>query len=171
MMLRTSRLWTIVSVAMLMTPSLSWGLESDSKKPIQIEADSANMDDGEKRATYRGNVILKQGSMRLDADKVTIRQKISKNKGDALFADGRPAKFKQKVEGKPGTYVRGRGNRIEYYSKSALLYLIGNASLTQDGDVFKSDRITYNRNKSLIQGGAAAKGKKRVRITIKSKND
>lgn len=160
-----------ITVITLAIPGASWALQSDSKKPIQIEADSADMNEDKKRATYRGNVILKQGSMRLNADKVTIQQNLSRNRGDALYAYGRPAKFRQEVDGKPGAFVHGRGNRIEYYSKSALLHLIGNASLTQEGDTFRSDRITYNRDKALLQGGAAAKGKKRVRITIKSETE
>jgi lipopolysaccharide export system protein LptA len=50
-----------------------------------------------------------------------------------------------------------------------MLYLIGNAVLTQGKDTFKSDRIAYDRKKSLIKGGTSAKGKQRVRVTIKSK--
>jgi lipopolysaccharide export system protein LptA len=170
-MSRIKLLQIILYLTVTTAPGLSWGLESDSRKPIQIDADSAAMDDGEKRVTYRGNVILTQGTMRLDADMLTIQQEKTGNKGDILFANGRPAKFRQEVEGKPGAFVLGRGNRIEYYSKSALLHLIGNASLTQDGNTIKSDRITYNRNKSLIQGGSAAKGKKRVHFTFKSQTD
>jgi len=142
-------------------------LESDSTKPIDITADSAEFLDGEKKVIYLGNVILKQGSMVLEADKVIIQEKISSKKGSSLYADGRPAKFKQKMAGKRGKYARGRANRIEYYSKSELIYLIGKASLTQDGNNIRSDRITYNRNESRIQGGKAAKGKQRVKFTVR----
>lgn len=170
-MSRIKLLQLILCLTITAIPGLSRGLESDSKKPIQIDADSAAMDDSEKRVTYRGNVILTQGSMRLNADTLTIQQKMSGGRGDALFANGKPAKFRQEIEGKKGSFVLGRGNRIEYYTKSALLHLIGNASLTQDGNTLTSDRITYNRNKSLIQGGGAAKGKKRVHFTFKSQTD
>ena len=159
----------ILSVVLLFSwmTQTAYGLESDSNKPIDITADSAEFLDGEKKVIYLGNVILKQGSMVLEADKVIIQEKVSSKKGNALYADGRPAKFKQKMAGKQGKYSRGRANRIEYYSKSELIYLIGKASLTQDGNKLRSDRITYNRNESRIQSGKAAKGKQRVKFTVK----
>jgi lipopolysaccharide transport protein LptA len=58
---------------------------------------------------------------------------------------------------------------MEYDVDSDMLYLIGNAVLNQDKDTFKSDRIAYDRKKSMIKGGTSAKGKHRVRVTIKSK--
>ena len=119
MKLSNKPLQIIAFTAALTASWPAWSLNSDAKQPIQIEADSAEMDDGNKRTTYRGHVVLTQGSMRLEADKVTIQQS-STTKGDGLFADGRPAKFKQEIDGKPGKYIRGRGNRIEYYTKSEL---------------------------------------------------
>ena len=46
--------------------------------------------------------------------------------------------------------------------------MIGDSVLFQGKDSFKSDRITYDRTKSLVRAGASAKGKQRVRISIES---
>ncbi|OQX44175.1 MAG: lipopolysaccharide transport periplasmic protein LptA, partial [Candidatus Sedimenticola endophacoides] len=51
---------------------------------------------------------------------------------------------------------------------SEILYLIGDAVLSQGKDSFKSDRITYDRVKAVVKAGASAKGKQRVRATISS---
>jgi lipopolysaccharide export system protein LptA len=45
----------------------------------------------------------------------------------------------------------------------------GDAVVIQGKDTFKSDRITYDRVKSVVKGGAAAKGKERVRIRVDPK--
>lgn len=44
---------------------LTVGLSSDPDQPIEVEADSAELDDKERIAVYQGNVVVIQGSIRL----------------------------------------------------------------------------------------------------------
>ena len=148
-------------------PFSAHALKGDTNKPIEVEADSVEIDDGKSMSIYKGNVILTQGSIRLTADKITVIQ--HENKSDQIKAVGRPARLTQKAE-KGKKAIKGRSSRMEYSVDSDILYLIGNAILIQDKDTFKSDRIAYDRNKSLIKGGTSANGKQRVRVTIKSNN-
>lgn len=157
----------VAPLVLLLAPTSAWALKADAEQPIFVEADSAEIDDAKKSSTYRGNVVITQGTLRLDADKVVVLKSPAKN-GNNLFADGRPAKFQQEIEGKKGEYARGQAKRVEYNSNSELLYLIDDATLTQEGSSFSSDRIIYDRIKSLVRGGASAAGKKRVRMTIQS---
>ncbi len=151
-------------------PLASIALESDVDKPIEVEADSVQIDEGtdkgNSKSIYKGNVVLIQGSIRLTADKVTVIQ--NANKSDQIQAVGNPVRITQDSQNgkKP---IKGHSSRMEYFVDSDMLYLIGNAVLTQDKDTFKSDRIAYDRKQSLIKGGASAQGKHRVRVTIKSK--
>ncbi len=156
----------LTSALLVCAPISALALESDVDKPIEVEADSVEIDEGENTSIYKGNVVLIQGSIRLTADRITVIQ--NENKSDQIKAVGRPARIIQtpKDGGKP---VKGHSSRMEYYVDSDMLYLIGNAELTQDKDTFKSDRIAYDRKKSLIKGGTSAQGKHRVRVTIKSK--
>ncbi len=147
-------------------PFATQALESDVKKPIEVEADSVEIDDSSGKSTYKGNVILTQGSIRMTADRVTVIQ--HEKKSDMIKAVGRPVTLTQKSR-KGKKPVKGRSKRMEYSVDSDILYLIGNATLEQGKDTFKSDRIAYDRKKSLIKGGTSAKGKRRVRVTIKSK--
>lgn len=147
------------------TPLAALALESDVDKPIEVEADSVEIDEGNNKSVYKGNVVLVQGSIRLTADRVTVIQ--NDDKSDQIQAVGNPVRITQKpADGKKP--VKGHSSRMEYYVDSDMLYLIGNAVLTQDQDTFKSDRIAYDRKKSLIKGGTSAQGKTRVRVTIKS---
>ena len=154
-----------ITLLLISLPYAAAALESDVDKPIEVEADSVEIDEGKNTSTYKGNVVLTQGSIKLTADKVTVIQ--HENKSNQVKAFGNPARITQQASGskKP---VTGRGSRIEYDVDSDLMYLIGNAVLTQDSDTFKSDRIAYDRKKSLIKGGTSAKGSQRVKVTIKS---
>lgn len=160
-----TRLITIILLLQASLPFTAQALEGDVNKPIEVEADSVEIDEGSGKSIYKGNVILTQGSIRLAADKITVIQ--HENQSDKIIVIGSPALLTQKSENgkKP---VKGRSTRMEYNVDSDILYLIGNATLTQDQDTFKSDRIAYDRKKSLIKGGTSAEGKQRVRVTIKS---
>jgi lipopolysaccharide export system protein LptA len=147
---------------------LACGLSSDKDQPIELEADSADLDEGKGLSVYRGNVELRQGSMRLQADTVTV--KFDEGQANQVIAEGRPVKFEQLPDDSK-QLVKGRARRAEYLISSEELILIGDANLMQGKDSFKSDRIVYDRIKSKIKAGAAAEGKERVKITIGSQRN
>lgn len=149
----------------------AWALKSDSKQPINLEADSADINDATKTSIFTGSVVMTQGTIRITGNYLKIIQKATKTGGDSYWVKGTPAHFQQEIEGKPGELVRGHANQIEYFSDSEFLHLIDDAYITQEGDTVRSDKITYDKLRSLIKGGAAAKGKERVRMVIQPKQD
>ncbi len=141
--------------------SLAHALDSDRRQPVELAADSVDIDEGRNIAVYKGNVELRQGSMRLLADQVTIYHR--QRKPDRIVAKGKPVRFQQDTgRGR----IKARARQAEYVVNSEVLHLIGDAVLIQNGDTMKSDRIVYDRVKHKVRAGAAAKGKQRVRITI-----
>lgn len=159
-MCRVKRLSLLV--LMLLCAPLQ-ALESDRSQPIELTADSVDIDEGKGLSIYRGDVDLRQGSMRVLADVVTVYQK--ERKPSQIVAEGRPVKFRQQSEEGP---VRGEARRVEYAVGSENLVLIGDAVLMQNNDTMRSDRIVYDRVKSVVKAGAAAQGKQRVRISIEA---
>ncbi|HDK38202.1 MAG TPA: lipopolysaccharide transport periplasmic protein LptA [Thiolapillus brandeum] len=154
-------------VLLLVTPAVALALPSDKDAPVEIEADSADIDQKTNTTTYRGNVKIKQGSLLLRANQVTITYK--GRKPHQLTAIGKPATFKQKpAKGKP--WVTGQGEHIVYNINSEELTLNGDAVLTQNNDSFRSDRIVYDRVKARLKAGAAAKGSERVKVIIHPQN-
>ncbi|MCG8428657.1 MAG: lipopolysaccharide transport periplasmic protein LptA [Chromatiales bacterium] len=143
-------------------------LESDKDQPINIEADSVEIDDAKKRSIYKGNVILTQGSIRITADSVAITQK--NGTADHVLATGNPVTFRQKGE-KAAENINAEAKKAEYQAKDDTLILQGSAELIQGKDVFKSDRIVYDRTKSVVKAGTSAKGTGRVRATIHQSKD
>jgi lipopolysaccharide export system protein LptA len=161
-----ARHWTLVAIF-----AFSWGfgldahaLPDDQRQPIQIEADAVEIDDGRQMSIYSGNVQVRQGSMRLWADRVTISHKQSRQPS-RIVAVGSPARYRQLIE-RGGAEVKARAERMEYNADSEELLLVGDAHLSQGQDSFASDRILYDRSRAVVKGGASAQGKERVRITI-----
>jgi len=155
------------SGTLLILSGMAQGLPSDKDMPVNIEADSGEIDQATGTTVYQGDVIITQGSMKLEAHKVTVEYK--DKKPHQLTATGAPARFKQKPD-ESKEWVHGKGNKIEYLIDSEELILTDNAELKQGDDSFSSDRIVYDRVKSKLKAGAAAKGKQRVRVTIQPKN-
>lgn len=159
----TPFIWAI----MLILPGMAQSLPSDKDAPVNIEADSGEIDQATGTTIYEGNVIITQGSMRLEAGKVTV--KYEDKKLYKLTATGAPARFRQKPD-ETKDWVKGKGNKILYLINSEELILTGNAELKQGDDSFSSDRIVYDRVQSKLKAGAAAKGSERVKVTIQPKN-
>jgi len=151
-----------LGIVLLLVSGSVWALSSDKDQPIELEADSVEIDDRTGISTYQGNVVIRQGSIRITADKVTVYQKDKRT--DKIHAVGEPVTYQQVTD--DGKEVNGRARQAEYHTASDELYLIGNALLTQGKDSFASDRITYDRKRALVKAGASAQGKERVRITI-----
>jgi lipopolysaccharide export system protein LptA len=160
-MLHTRR-HLLLALLLVFSPALT-ALPTDKDAPVEIEADSADIDGKTNTTTYRGRVRISQGSMELRADKVVIEFK--GRKPSILTATGNPARFRQKPEKDKGS-VTGQGKTIVYRINSEELVLTGDAVLTQNDDSFRSDRIVYDRVKARLKAGAAADGSERVRVII-----
>jgi len=154
---------TLLALLLLLVIPAGFALESDKDQPIELAADSVDIDESKGRSVYRGEVDLRQGTMRVLADVVTVHQ--AKRKPTKIIAEGRPVKFSQQSDKGP---VKGEANRVEYEVDSENLVMIGDAVLVQGGDSMRSDRIVYDRIRSVVKAGAAAKGKQRVRIKIEA---
>lgn len=154
--------WLALLAIMLASPALL-ALSNDKDQPVTIEADSVDIDENTETAIYRGNVILNQGSINLQANRVVVHNFQSDNA--RIVATGKQISFSQKEDG-TGQIIRGRANQAEYGINSARLELTGKAQLVKGKNTFRNDRIIYDREKAVVKAGSSAQGKDRVKITI-----
>lgn len=141
-------------------------LNSDKDQPINIEADTVDIDDKQGVSVYKGNVVMTQGSMRLAADVVTV---YSPNRVmEKAIADGNPAHFKQRLNNKD-VDMRAQSKRMEYYAETGKLILLEGAHLWQDQDEFSGNRIDYDTKRDVVSASKAASGKERVQVIIQPK--
>lgn len=115
--------------------------KADRDKPVNLEADTVTLDDIKKVSVYQGNVILSQGTLMVRADRVQVTQNAAGL--DKITATGRPAAFRQKLDGRD-EFIEGFSDRIEFDSTNSQLELIGQARLRRGGDELRGAQISYN---------------------------
>lgn len=145
-------------------------LPDDSQQRLTLEARSAEFDEANGITTYIGDVVMAQGSMKIEADKLVIYGELDSAK--RVLATGNPARFQQQPSVTAQT-VKAVANRLDYKVSDETLVLTGNASLEQEGNSLKSGRIEYDVKKSLVKAGSDKKqgtSEDRVRMVIPPKN-
>jgi len=118
-----------------------FALPQDADQPIHIRADAAEMDQISGEIVYRGAVRVDQGSLRVDADQITVEyedQKVVR-----IVAEGGPASYRQQLENPPGEVV-AQATTIVYLTRDERLELQGAASLTQQGNEISGEKILYD---------------------------
>ncbi|MFT6388223.1 MAG: lipopolysaccharide export system protein LptA [Cellvibrionaceae bacterium] len=144
-----NRLITLIalSTSILISP-LSVSLSEDSQQPILISSNSAIKDDKRGLTVYQGDVDIKQGSLNIKADKVTIY--VVAKEVTKIIAEGKPASFKQQPEPDKGDLL-AKANTIEYRVAQKKITLTTDASLDQDGSSITSDKINYDMVSARIE--------------------
>ena len=98
----TAFLKKVAPVALLgMSCSAAFAVPSDRNQPISLVADHATYNDKTGVTTYTGNVVIEQGTMKLQADSI-VGQLNSQRQLQTINATGRPAKFQQQINAQKG---------------------------------------------------------------------
>ena len=160
--------------AILLFTTSVWALSTDKDQPIEIEADSADLDDAKGVTIYRGNVVLIQGSVRMTGDTMTVY--FTDDELDTMIMEGKPATYRQLPDDSE-IYDEAEALRMEYYELKNLVILIDKASFKQEGLSFSGNRIEYDTLHSRIkargsvkqQAGSSSSGSsgERVKIILK----
>ncbi len=144
-------------------------LSTDSEQPIHIEADQAELDEKRQVTVYKGSVVVIQGSMRIEADRVDVFYSEDREL-DKAIAVGKPARYRQLSDDSKAP-VRAKARRMEYYALKNLLYLLDNAKVTQGRETVTGDRITYDTLRHRARAEATDGDDERVRIVIEPKKE
>ncbi|KZY59172.1 hypothetical protein A3742_13540 [Oleiphilus sp. HI0071] len=142
-------------------PAQSHAIDVDRNQPIEIESDSATIDDSQGLSTYRGNVLIKQGSTKLTADNITV---FAKDRSvTQIVAIGSPATFNQQDPGSDDA-TTGQAEQITYKAEEAVLIFSGDAKLAQTTNSFSGDRIEYDIMRKAIRAKGDESTGTRVKI-------
>ncbi len=144
-----------LSIAVALLPVLmtaqTQALPSDWQQEVFIESNASDMDRKQGTVVYTGNVVLTQGTLKIESERLYILsdgKKIEKivAEGD----EGKPATYQQQIEeGKALT--KAHGNRIDYYAGERRITLRGDAELSQQGNQMNGDLITYDMTSEVIK--------------------
>lgn len=156
-----------------------YALSTDKQQDMEITADSAEMDDIEGIAIYRGDVIVVQGTMRITGDILTV---YFDDNGDMELAvmEGKPATYRQLPDDSE-VYDEAYALRMEYYTLKDYIILIDEGLVIQEGLRMTGDRIEYDtvtnkakaetKPKDASESGDVKPEDGRVKIIIKKKKE
>ncbi|MBI3562719.1 MAG: lipopolysaccharide transport periplasmic protein LptA [Gammaproteobacteria bacterium] len=138
-------------------------LQSDRDQPIHLQADRVEINEKQATSVYQGNVHLQQGSLKIDADEVTVQMK--QGRLDVIIIKGKPALLEQMPE-KQDTPVRSRADYMEYFADEERLLLKSNAEVVQGQNLFRGDHIEYDTRNSMVRAHKDPSSDSRVHAVI-----
>ena len=128
---------------------------ADREKEIVVGADRLLADDANRTSTFEGSVVVTQGTMRMTANKVTVKEDADRHK--YYVADGAPVTFRQKRD-KVDEWVEGYAERAEFDDRNDVLKLFNRAKVKSNQNEITGDFISYDMNKELAEVTGAAPG-------------
>lgn len=137
-------------------------LPEDAEQPIHILSDAAEVYEDSGLVIYRGSVRLDQGTLKVRADTMTIE--IHDEKVVRITAEGQQARYEQQLRSDQSRVIAG-ATTIVYHTQDERIELIGDASLTQDDNQFRGERIRYDMRAGKIDAAAPVNGS--VEMTFK----
>jgi lipopolysaccharide export system protein LptA len=143
----------------------AFAVTGDTDKPIHIESDQQSLDMEGNVVTFTGNVVVTQGTIKVNADKVVVTRPGGEKGKEVVEAYGKPATFYQMQDnGKP---VKGHGSKMRYELQNDYVILTGNAYLEQLDSNIKGDKITYLVKEQKMQA-SSEKGKRVTTVLVPS---
>ena len=132
----------------------------DSNAPIDVDADRLEVQDRADRAIFAGNVKVRQASLSLDTERLTVSY--SSAGGIQI----------RRLDAAGGVVVRSpsetaRGNFAIYDLDKKLITLIGAVQLSRAGSQIMGSRlvIDLDTGRAVIDGGAPGVGQSGGRVT------
>lgn len=140
--------------------------------PIEIEADSAEQNETQGTITYRGNVLIQQAEISIQAEKVIIssakEDKAGKRQLNTIVATGEPASFTHNpVIATQSVYAQAE--TIVFNVQRNLIQLEKNAQLNQNQSSVQGKSISYDISKRRVNansGDDSSNSKQRVKTII-----
>jgi lipopolysaccharide export system protein LptA len=122
---------------------------ADRDKPINIESNKMTADDNKKVTYFEGHVVLTQGTIRLTADRMTVREDAAGFKYASAY--GEPVTFRQKREGL-NEWVDGVAQHAEYDGKIERIELFEKALVRREKDEIRGNYLAYDMKTEFMQG-------------------
>ena len=145
-------------------PAAAWAKSSDRSQEMTIESDGQNGDLNDNGTNvWTGNVVLKQGTLSINAGRAELRQR----NGDPAYAilPGQPVRLRQQLD--DGTWMDATADRMEYDLSGEVITFIGNYCVKSDKGSNCGQKMVYNTRTSGIQAGGDGS---RVRTVIKPRS-
>ncbi|HXH00021.1 MAG TPA: LptA/OstA family protein [Sphingomicrobium sp.] len=132
----------------------------DSNAPVDVAADRIEVQDRADRAVFAGNVKVRQGTLTLDTERLTV-----------AYSSGGGIQIRR-LDAAGGVTVtspseKARGNFGVYDLDARQITLIGDVRLAREGSTINGSRllIDLQSGRAVIDGGAPGVGQSGGRVT------
>jgi len=122
-------------------------IASDFTLPVTLTSNHQALDGKKKTSIFTDNVVIRQGSLELLAERVELDATGGK-RNEIIIASGNPASYKQRLE--DGTMVEAKASEIIYTVASRTISLKGQASIVQNDVTVDGDAILFDMAKEQI---------------------
>jgi len=142
-------------VASMVTSLPSFALDSDSEQPATLEANDFELDLKTGVRIYRGDVLYRQGSIRLECDEL-VTYFNDDGELDKAICTGDPGRFKQRPQDSEEDMI-GKAREITLDQIEELVVLKSQADVTQGRNRLTGRLLTYDlkTEKVRVKGGSA----------------
>ena len=155
---------TLTSLALCVWCLSASALPDDRTQTITIESNSAERDQKTGLTQYQGNVVINQGSLVIEADRVTVYYK--DNKVSRIVCLGLPASYQQQAAADGGLII-AKAETIIYLLAEDEISLKSNAVLSRNGTLIKGDSINYDLENETWKAKGNQRGEqKRIQLVI-----
>lgn len=138
----------VACLVLSLLPVSAMALRADRTKPVDISANSANLNNTTGVCVYTGNVTVDQGTTHLRAEQLTTYSNANRQIYKAV-AVGKLARYWTLPDGHKHN-LHANADTITYYPIKGIVILVGQAEITQGQDSFKGAHIVYNVNQQEI---------------------
>ncbi|KZZ50406.1 hypothetical protein A3759_16895 [Thalassolituus sp. HI0120] len=165
-----------VVVVLALLAAAAQGLPEDAKEEITILSDSAELDRKSGIYIYKGNVVLTQGTLRIESDRLMIIR--SGNVLEKAVAEGNPARFQQQISIDQGL-THAQGDRIDYFAVRKKVHITGDGRMQQEGNEFNGETIIYDIANKTVRAkstqaddvGAEVDPQQRIKVVIQPEKE
>lgn len=147
--------------ALALLASQAHALPEDQQQPIHVTADAAVQEND--TVTYKGNVVIVQGTIKINADQVLIYH--DKGKLQRAVATGKPVRFQEQPDTKGGL-MTGHALTVIYYNVDQRVELIQEALVDRDQSTLKGQRIEYIMPTQVLRADGATPSSQPGRVEM-----
>ena len=152
----------LFSALLLMMSSSTFALQSDREQPINIVADTSEVDAKTGYTRITGGVVITQGSLNVNADEARVY--VVDGKVNRVELDGRPATWKQQLDS--GEDMNAQALHIDYKVPVGIIELIGEALVNHPQGILSGASLQYELDSEKLRGFSKKNATKDERVHI-----
>lgn len=151
-MSNTKRVKHLLSLCLVISLiNTAFALESDNQEPLELRANFADINQNKHLGQYSGGVEFDQGTTHLRAHKaITMTNEKNKLIKAIIYGNQAVQAHYWTIPQLNKPELHAYANIIYYYPEKHIIVLKGNASIQQDANSMRADKITYDIAKKHV---------------------